>query len=142
MARMKDGAHHGVAGKTTAGLFAVALALVLATPCFAQDAGVSGIPPGPGNVNGLNGSVRDPAGIGNGSRMPALPRPSTAPVTPSVGTGGRAAVVRPGVTRTRIARGHRSRFMSAHARHRAERAAVKENDRLLKHGVVSICRGC
>jgi len=32
--------------------------------------------------------------------------------------------------------------MSARARHRAERAAVKENDRLLKHGVTSICRGC
>jgi hypothetical protein len=122
-------------------LFAVGLALVLATPSFAQDAGVSGIPPGPGNVNGLNGSVRDPAGIGNASRMPALPRPSTAPVTPSVGTAGRATL-RPGVTRVRVARGHRSRFMSAHARHRAERAAVKENDRLLKHGVVSICRGC
>jgi hypothetical protein len=73
--------------------------------------------------------------------MPALPRPSVAPVTPSVSAGGRS-VVRPGITRARIARGHRSRFLSAHARHRAERAAVKENDRLLKHGVVSICRGC
>jgi hypothetical protein len=120
---------------------AAALAILFATQSFAQDAGVSGIPAGPGNVNGLNGSVRDPSGIGNASRMPALPRPSVAPVTPSVSAGGRS-VVRPGITRARIARGHRSRFLSAHARHRAERAAVKENDRLLKHGVVSICRGC
>jgi hypothetical protein len=28
------------------------------------------------------------------------------------------------------------------ARHAAERAAVKENDRLLNHGITSICRGC
>ena len=117
------------------------LALLLAGPSFAQDAGVSGIPPGPGNVNGLNGSIRDPSGIGNASRTPSLARPSTAPVTPSVSTGGRS-MVRPSLTRVRVARGHRSRFMSARARHRAERTAVRENDRLLKHGVTSICRGC
>ena len=60
----------------------VLLCLVAAPgPTLAQDAGVSGIPPGPGNVNGLNGSVRDPSGIGNAARMPALPQ-QAAPVSP------------------------------------------------------------
>jgi hypothetical protein len=141
MARAEGRAHNSIPCGTTARLFAVALAVLLATPSFAQDAGVSGIPPGPGNVNGLNGSIRDPSGVGNASRMPSLPQPSTAPVTPSVSAGSRSAI-RPGLTRVRVARGHRTRFMSARARHRAERTAVKENDRLLKHGVTSICRGC
>jgi len=141
MTRAGDRPHNSIPCETTAKLFAVALAVLLATPSFAQDAGVSGIPSGPGNVNGLNGSIRDPSGIGNASRMPSLPRPSTAPVTPSVSAGSRSAI-RPGLTRVRVARGYRTRFMSARARHRAERAAVKENDRLLKHGVTSICRGC
>ena len=129
----------GIGGKSS--WLAAALAVLLATPSFSQDAGVSGIPPGPGNVNGLNGSIRDPSGIGNASRMPSLPQPSIRPVTPSTATSTRP-VVRQGVTRVGVARGQRTRFMSARERHRAERAAVKENDRLLKHGVTSICRGC
>ena len=141
MTRAEDRPDNSIPCETTARLFALALAVLLATPSFAQDAGVSGIPSGPGNVNGLNGSIRDPSGVGNASRMPSLPPPSTAPVTPSVSAGGRSAI-RPGLTRARVARGHRTRFMSAGARHRAERTAVKENDRLLNHGVTSICRGC
>jgi hypothetical protein len=129
----------GIGGKST--WLAVALAVLLATPSLSQDAGVSGIPPGPGNVNGLNGSIRDPSGIGNASRMPSLPQPSIRPVTPSTATSTRP-MVRQGVTRVRVARGQRTRYMSARGRHRAERAAVRENDRLLKHGVTSICRGC
>src|SRR5882724_3550681 len=45
-------------------VLAATLATLVATASLAQDAGVSGVPPGPGNVNGLNGSVRDPSGIG------------------------------------------------------------------------------
>src|SRR6476620_10789319 len=48
----------------------------------AQDAGVSGIPLGPGNARGLNGSVNDPSGIGNAARVPAIPPPTITPVTP------------------------------------------------------------
>jgi len=34
------------------------------------------------------------------------------------------------------------RYKSARERRKAEQAQVKENDRLLHHGVTSICRGC
>src|SRR5262245_57679769 len=64
-------------------LLAAALAVLLTTPSLAQDAGVSGIAPGPGNANGLNGSIRDPSGVGNASRLPQLPPPAIRPVTPT-----------------------------------------------------------
>jgi hypothetical protein len=64
----------------------IALALLLAaapTASFARTAGeagtgnlsISGIPPGPANVGGLNNIYADPSGIGNASRMSALPSP-------------------------------------------------------------------
>jgi len=48
-----------------AALLTVAILGLLAAPSRspAQDAGVSGIPPGPGNARGLNGSISDPSGI-------------------------------------------------------------------------------
>lgn len=118
-------------------LLAGAIAVLLAGGALAQDAGVSGIPPGPGNINGLNGSVRDPSGIGNASKVAPLPEPSIHPVTPPAAAPlvstrvGRVGVVRP-----------RTSQLSPRARRIAERNAVKENDRLLKHGITSICRGC
>jgi hypothetical protein len=66
---------------------AVAL-LLIATPVasFARTAGlagsgnvpISGIPPGPANVGGLNNINIDPSGIGNASKLPplAIPRVS------------------------------------------------------------------
>lgn len=41
--------------------------------------GVSGIPAGPGSVGGVNNSVNDPSGIGNASKVPLPPPPSTSP---------------------------------------------------------------
>jgi hypothetical protein len=63
---------------------ALALLCLMAAPSRspAQDAGVSGIPPGPANARGLNGSVSDPSGIGNAARMPTLPQPTITPVVP------------------------------------------------------------
>jgi hypothetical protein len=66
----------------------IALVLLLAatpTASFARLAGeagagnlsISGIPPGPANVGGLNNASADPSGIGNAARMPALPPPPT-----------------------------------------------------------------
>src|SRR5260370_20369457 len=62
----------------------IAVLCLLAAPGTspAQDAGVSGIPPGPANARGLNGSVNDPSGIGNAARVPALPPPTITPVVP------------------------------------------------------------
>src|SRR5438128_9678509 len=67
--------------------FALALLGCLATPAISLaqgsgDAGVSGIPRGPGNVGGLNNSINDPSGAGN--RIAAPPPPSMAvPTMPS-----------------------------------------------------------
>ena len=114
-----------------------AFALLLATASLAQDAGVSGIPLGPANINGQNNTGRDPSGIGNASKVAPLPEPSIhaampPPAAPLVSTQvGRAGMARP-----------RFSHLSPRARRIAERAAVKEYDRLLKHGAVSICRGC
>lgn len=107
-------------------------------PALAQNGDVSGIPPGPANANGLNGSIRDPSGIGNAAKMPPLPQqiapmgvPSVAPLTST----------RPAYTpRARYAR--RWRHLPKRERQRLERAQVKANDRLLNHGITSICRGC
>jgi hypothetical protein len=123
---------------------AAVLATLLATGSLAQDAGVSGIAPGPGNVNGLNGSIRDPSGIGNAAKVPALPQPAIRPVTPTTVAplNSTRPVLRQGSVRVRTIRQRRTRFASSHARHGVERAAVRENDRLLKHGLTSICRGC
>jgi hypothetical protein len=118
---------------------AVILLISAPLPLLAQDAGVSGIPSGPGNVNGLNGSVRDPSGAGNAGRVtsPAQPNLSPRPVP----SGGHLSSTRPSYTpRVRTAR--RWRHLPKRQRQRLERAAVKENDRLLGHGLTSICRGC
>lgn len=63
---------------------AVAL-LLIATPVasFAKMAGqagagnvpISGIPPGPANIGGLNNNNVDPSGIGNASKVPPLAIP-------------------------------------------------------------------
>jgi hypothetical protein len=66
----------------------IAVTLLLAatpTASFARLAGeagagnlsISGIPPGPANVGGLNNAGADPSGIGNAARVPALPPPPT-----------------------------------------------------------------
>ena len=117
-------------------LVAVALAMLLAAPAFAQDAGVSGIPPGPANANN---SARDPSGIGNASRIAPLPGPNLNPVP--VPSGGSTYVTRSRSVPTRVVQPRYSR-LSPRARKIAEKEAIKENDRLLKHGVTSICRGC
>src|SRR4051794_16620602 len=67
-------------------IFALALATSLSAPVgsFAQDAGVSGIPHGPGSAGGLNNSVNDPSGIGNAAKLPPPPQPTIAvPAIPS-----------------------------------------------------------
>lgn len=126
------------------GRLALVLALLLAQPALsrsalAQDAGVSGIPQGPGNVNGLNGSIRDPSGIGNAAKMPPLPTqipPMTPPVAAPYPSRSAAA------PRLRYIRPQESPRLSKRARRQLERAQIRENDRLLRSGATSICRGC
>jgi len=72
---------------------AFSLFLVLASPAasLARTAGsagsgnvpISGIPPGPANVGGMNNVGVDPSGIGSASRMAPLPAPQiTVPAIP------------------------------------------------------------
>jgi hypothetical protein len=119
-----------------AGLAALLL-LSLSLPAFAQDTGTSGIPPGPANANGPIGSLRDPSGIGNAARMPPLPQQlGVQPVPSSVPLTSTQPAYTPRV------RYRAWRHLPKRERDRLERAAVKENDRLLRHGATSICRGC
>jgi hypothetical protein len=136
-------------GWTTGRAAAASLALLclLASPARspAQDAGVSGIAPGPANARGLNGTINDPSGIGNAAKVAPIPPPSmAAPVVPSASPSGayRSPPVG-GVSRIRRTRFAATRYRRAGKHQEAiDRAAVKENDRLLDHKLLSICRGC
>jgi hypothetical protein len=121
-------------------VMSVAVLGLLATPAPAQDAGVSGIPPGPANARGLNGSVSDPSGIGNAAKVPAIPPPVISPV-PVPTLSAPAATYRTFPVQ-RSVRIRRTRLAASGSRHSATRAAVRENDRLLDHKLTSICRGC
>lgn len=120
-------------------LLAAVAAMLLAAPGHAQDTGTSGVPLGPANINGLNGVLRDPSGIGNAARIPALPQPNLNPVP--VPQAAPLRSTQPVYT-PRLRYGQPWRHLSKRQREKLERAAVKENDRLLKNGATSICRGC
>ena len=121
-------------------LLTIEVLAVLATPSRApaQDAGVSGIPPGPANARGFNGSISDPSGIGNAAKVPAIPPPTITPVIPP-------AVSAPVAIRTLPMRSavkmRRPRVGASRLRGAAARAAIGEQDRLLDRKL-SICRGC
>ena len=64
-------------------ILAVLLVLPLPAASFARTAGeagmgnvpISGIPPGPANVGGMNNATVDPSGIANASKFAPLPPP-------------------------------------------------------------------
>ncbi len=124
-----------------AALQTVAVLGLLAAPggAPAQDAGVSGIPPGPANARGPNGSINDPSGIGNAAKVPAIPPPAISPVVPPT-------VSSPAVTRTfpvqRAVRLKRPRFATSRSRRAAAKTAVRENGKPIDGRFPSICRGC
>jgi hypothetical protein len=128
-----------MAGRAALLAFAVLSLLAAPSRALAQDAGVSGIPPGPANARGLNGSVNDPSGIGNAARVPAIPPPAISPVMPptlSVPSAGyRTFPVQ------RAVKIRRTRFAATRSR-RAAKATVRQQDRLLDGKVPTICRGC
>jgi hypothetical protein len=131
-----------------AALTSLALLCLLASPAPAQDAGVSGIPPGPGNVNGLNGSIRDPSGIGNAARVPAVSSPRITPVpVPSISPSAGYRSFSPSASyRTlhvrRAVKGKRTRVAITRSRRAAATAHVSDEDRRIDRKVISICRGC
>jgi hypothetical protein len=127
-----------VAGR--AALLAVTVLGLLAAPARspAQDAGVSGIPPGPANARGLNGSVNDPSGIGNAARVPAIPPPAVSPVVPPTVSPPTAFRTLPVQRAVKI---KRTRYAAARSR-RAAKETVREQGKAIDGKVPSICRGC
>jgi hypothetical protein len=107
----------------------------------AGDAGVSGIPHGPGSVGGLNNSINDPSGVGNAARSQAPPPPSmAAPVVPSgpAVTSRQSSSYGPVIRRIRpraVAVSHRPREL------RRVRGATRAEEKLLDRKM-NICRGC
>ena len=101
---------------------------------------MSGIPPGPANARGPNGSVNDPSGIGNAARVPAIPPPTITPVMPPT-------VSPPAAFRTlqvqRAVKIRRTQFAAARSR-RAAKETVREQGKgkVIDGKVPSICRGC
>lgn len=116
---------------------AVAIGLMVSMKATAQDAGVSGIPRGPGNAGGLNNSANDPSGMGNAAKVTPPPPPTTRPPASPSGFP-------PAATRTVPQGSTPSSRQSRRTAHRRQSsvAAVNENDRLLGGKLKSICRGC
>jgi hypothetical protein len=122
------------------GLVAIAVLGSLLAPmtCLAQDAGVSGIPRGPGSVGGLNNSINDPSGRGNAIQAPPPPSmavpvaPSSAPLVSSRLSPRSVPVVRRGYRRSVAVSRREARRGSVHARGRETALDRKLN----------ICRGC
>jgi hypothetical protein len=130
-------------GKSTLVAMAVLGSLLAPMACRAQDAGVSGIPRGPGNVGGLNNSGNDPSGRGNAIQAP--PPPSTAvPVVPSGSPVVSSRLSPRSMQVVRVKRRGKavSRRESRRGRVHAEtRGGDKLLDRKLDR-TLSICRGC
>jgi hypothetical protein len=124
--------------------FALAFLGSLTVPvaCAAQDAGVSGIPKGPGNVGGLNNSINDPSGAGN--RIAAPPPPSMAVPTMPSAAPAISSRVPPGPVRV-VRRVHRQDSEAStprKSRRSSSRDAVRTGDRQLDRKLRSICTGC
>jgi len=127
--------------------FAVALVGCVAAPVtsLAQgsgDAGVSGIPRGPGNVGGLNHSINDPSGAGN--RIAAPPPPSMAVPTVPSAAPALSTRVPPGPARVvrRVHRYDSDVSTPRKSRRSSSRDAVATGDRQLDRKLRSICTGC
>jgi hypothetical protein len=123
-------------------LLTVAVVCFLAAPgrSPAQDAGVSGIPPGPANARGLNGSVNDPSGIGNAARVPAIPPPAITPVMPPAVSPSASYRVPPVQRAVKI---RRTRFAASRLHRAPARAtAVRQQGKRLDGSIPNICRGC
>jgi hypothetical protein len=127
--------------------FALALVgfLAMPMPCSAQgagDAGVSGIPRGPGSAGGLNNSLNDPSGVGNAARIAPPPPPSiAAPAVPSfIPPVSSRVPARPIAT---LRRAYRQSAHVSRREHRrsAARATPRGADRPLD-SKLNICRGC
>ena len=128
-------------GKSSFFALAFVSCLAASAPTLAQDAGVSGIPRGPGSAGGLNNSVNDPSGIGNAGRVPAPPPPSMAvPVVPSAAPPVSSRVSSRSAPIVRRANRHEARASRRESRRSSAGASRGREKRL--DSKFSICRGC
>jgi hypothetical protein len=125
-------------GRLTLPSVAVLCLLAASGQSPAQDAGVSGIPPGPANARGLNGSVSDPSGIGNAAKVAPLPQPDLRPVPVPQVSSPVVTRIGPGPATVKI---RRTRFAATRSGRAAARATVTARDKQIDR-TVSICRGC
>ena len=118
--------------------------MAAATASFAQrggDAGVSGIPNGPGSAGGLNNSVNDPSGIGNVPKAPQIPPAANSTVPNASGFPPAANRISP-TTGVVVTRGPRRAVAASRRRSPVTEAAVRAQDKLLERKLKSICTGC
>jgi len=134
-------------------VYTVALALLLAAPLpgsaqSSGDAGVSGIPRGPGSVGGLNNSINDPSGARNAAPVAPPPPSMAVPTVPSAApaVSPRFSASAPAVRRVRLREervSHRKRHRSDKARaHIENNRSIEAQDRVLNSKLKSICKGC
>ena len=130
-----------MSGKSAFFALAFGLCLIGPVPAVAQDAGVSGIPHGPGSIGGVNNSINDPSGIGNAAKIPPLPAPNiTAPVVPNAAPVFSSRLSPRSVPTVRRVYG-RTASLSRREFRRTSRSVIRTQDRLLDQKM-SICRGC
>ena len=125
-------------------LFALAFGLCWTgpVPAFAQDAGVSGIPHGPGSIGGVNNSINDPSGIGNAAKIPPPPSPNiAAPVVPSAAPVFSSRLSPRSTPMVRRVYGRTASLSRREFRRSSVRSTIRARDRLLDQKF-SICRGC
>jgi hypothetical protein len=111
-------------------------------PAFAQDAGVSGIPHGPGSIGGVNNSINDPSGIGNAAKVSPPPAPHiAAPVVPNAAPVFSSRLSSRSAPTVRRVYGRNASLSRRDFRRFSGRAAVGARDKQLDREF-SICRGC
>jgi hypothetical protein len=107
---------------------------------------ISGIPRGPANAGGLNNATVDPSGVGNASRIAALPHPRIAAPMQRGGTRNPAAA--PSMSLDQLPEapvGHRQPRADQVP---SEKSLVDPNDPInqenaaLDRMINGICRGC
>ena len=129
-------------GKSVFLALAFAASLTLAMKSQAQDAGVSGIPHGPGSIGGVNNSINDPSGIGNAARIPPLASPRIAvPVVPTAPPVVSSSLSPRSTQIVTIVNRPAATLSRREFRRSSAQEAVRPRDKLLDREI-SICRGC
>jgi hypothetical protein len=129
-------------GKSAFFALAFGLCSIGAVPAFAQDAGVSGIPHGPGSIGGVNNSINDPSGIGNAAKIAPPPAPNiTAPVVPNAGPVFSSRLSPRSTPIVRRVYGRTASLSRREFRRSSARAIIRTRDKQLDREF-SICRGC